>query len=140
MNKYIFILLTFVSFNSFASSFNSENEIRSYSDKLMQQVLKEDFDNAFNTMKPYWPIPAVEIDGIVNQIKLQWPIVNQRFGKPTGIEFIREERIGKSFLRYYYLHKFENHAIYWRLDFYKPVNTWKINGVNFLDTLDAIYK
>ena len=140
MNKFILIILTIISFNSFASSFKAESDIRTYSDKLMQQILKEDFDKAFDTVKLYWPMPAVEIDSIVNQIKLQWPMVNQRFGKATGIEFIREERIGKSFLRYYYLHKFNNHAIYWRIDFYKPVNVWKINGVVFLDTLDTLYE
>ena len=140
MKKLIFIALTIFSLNTAASSFKTEEEIRTFSDNLMKQIVKEEFDQAFNSVKSYWPMPAVEIDGVVNTIKQQWPVVNQRFGKPTGYEFIREERIGKSFLRYYYLHKFTNHAIYWRMDFYKPVKEWKFNSVIFLDTLDTLYE
>ena len=89
--------------------------------------------------KAYWPLPPVEIDGLANQINTQWSIVNQRFGEPTGIEFIREERLGKSFVKYYYLHKFENHAIYWKFVFYKPVDKWKINSIVFEDNLDFLF-
>jgi len=140
MRKLLLITLTIFSLNTSASSFKTESEIRVYSDRIMNQILKEDFNKAFDSIKNYWPMPSVEIDGLVNKIKQQWPLVNQRFGKPTNIEFIREERIGKSFLRYYYLHKFTNHAIYWRMDFYKPNKEWKINSVIFLDSLDVLYK
>lgn len=140
MNKYLLITLTIFSLNTFASGFKTESEIRVYSDSTMNQILNENFDKAFDSIKNYWPLPPVEIDGLVNKIKQQWPLVNQRFGKATGIEFIRKEHIGKSFLRYYYLHKFTNHAIYWRIDFYKPNKEWKINSVVFLDDLDILYK
>lgn len=136
----IFIILTTLSLGTYATGFKTESEIRTFSDNFMKQIIKEEFDPAFNLVKNYWPMPEVEIDGIVNTIKQQWPVVNQRFGKPTGFEFIRDERIGKSFIRYYYLHKFTNHAIYWRMDFYKPTEEWKINSVIFLDSLDTLYE
>ena len=77
---------------------------------------------------------------IVNQINQQWPLVDKRFGKPIDKEFIKEKRIGKSFIRFYYLHKFENHSMYWQYDFYKPHNEWKINKIIFLDSLESLYE
>ena len=126
--------------SSLAEGFKSEKDIREFTDNLMTQIVNEEFQKAFDSAKPYWPLPVVEIDGIVNKINQQWPLVSQRFGKAIGKEFIRKEDIGKSFLRYYYLHKFEKHAIYSRVDFYRPQDEWKINSVVFLDSLDVLYE
>ena len=105
----------------------------------MQHFLKAEFVEGLDMAKAYWPLPPVEIDGLANKINTQWGLVQQRFGRPTGIEFIQEERLGKSFVRFYYLHKFENHAIYWKFTYYKPKNEWKINGITFQDNLEFLF-
>lgn len=107
---------------------------------MMDHMVKGEFQGGFNLAKSYWPIPEVEIDGIVNQINMQWPLIDQRFGKSIKKEFLSKKRIGKSFVRYYYLHKFENHSIYWQIDFYKPVDEWKINSIVFLDSLETLFE
>ena len=140
MKSFIFIALFLASACAFADGFKTEKETRNFSDQLVNQIISEKFQDTFNSAKPFWPMPEVEIDGIVNRINQQWPLVKQRFGKSVGIEFIRKESIGQSFIRYYYLHKFDNHAIYWRIDFYKPRDEWKMNGVIFLDSLDVLYE
>lgn len=123
-----------------AAEFPSGTEARRFADALVQQFLQARFAEAFDRARPYWPLPAAEIDGLIEQVRQQWPVVRRRFGRPMGTEFIREEAIGDSFLRYYYLHKFEHHAIYWRFDFYRPEGGWKINSILFLDTLDDLYR
>jgi hypothetical protein len=123
-----------------AGGFKTEQEVRSFTDKLMNHFIKADFQGGLNSAKQYWPLPEVEIDGMANKIKQQWPIVDQRFGKAIAKEFVKEKRIGKSFLRYYYLHKFEKHSIYWQLDFYKPREEWQINQITFRDMLDSLYE
>ena len=57
-------------YSGLASTAGFETEIgtRKFSDKLVNQIFKEKFQIAFNSAKPYWPIPVVEIDGIVNKI------------------------------------------------------------------------
>ncbi len=55
-------------------------------------------------------------------------------------ELVQTKKIGKSFVRYIYLHKFEKHAIYWQIDFYKPRKEWKINQITYLDTLNILYE
>ena len=140
MRSIIFIALLIFASNSMAEGFMSEKQAREFSDKLMDQFITKKFKEGLDSAKPYWPIPEVEIDGLANQIAQQWPVVDQRFGQAIDKEFISEKRIGKSFLRYYYLHKFENHSIYWQMDFYKPRNEWIINSIIFLDSLEALYE
>lgn len=123
-----------------SDSFKTEEDMRIFSDKFIDIMIKSEFQKGFDSSKVYWPISAVEIDGIVNQINQQWLIVSKRFGQPVGKEFLKEERVGSSFIRYYYLHKFKMHAIYWKIDFYKAEDQWKINSIRFLDNLDALYK
>ena len=140
MKNIILFTLFILSNTVIAQDFKSENDTRKFADSFMNHIVKEKIKKAFEIAKPNWPIPTVEIDGLVNTIQQQWPIVSNRFGKSIGNEFIRKERIGKSFLRYYYLHKFNNHAMYWKIDFYKPNKTWKINTIVFQDKLDFLYE
>jgi len=140
MRSIIFVALLILVSNSIAEGLKSEKQTREFSDKIMDQFITKKFKEGLALAKPYWPIPEVEIDGLTNQIEQQWPIVDQRFGQAIGKEFISGKRIGKSFLRYYYLHKFENHSIYWQIDFYKPRNEWKVNSIIFLDSLEALYE
>ncbi|MCK5707529.1 MAG: hypothetical protein KAI43_07725 [Candidatus Aureabacteria bacterium] len=141
MKKIIFLfILIMLSNTAFAGGFKTDQDCRAFSDKLMDYFINAKFQDGLNSAKPFWPLPEVEVDSLANQIKQQWPIVDQRFGKSVSKEFVSEERIGKSFLRYYYLHKFENHSIYWRIDFYKPHAEWIINSIIFRDDLDFLFE
>ena len=133
----IFVLMAT---NGFADDLKTIEHTRNLSDRLINHFIKAEFKQGLDMAKPHWPLPEVEIDGLANKIATQWPIVDQRFGKPTGTEFLSEERIGASFVRYSYLHKFENHAIYWRITFYKPVDAWKINAIQFFDTIEPLFE
>lgn len=140
--KQFLILISILIFSTSinAAGFSSKKETRKYADKLMDYFVKKQFSAGLNDAKKYWPLPVVEIDGLANKINQQWPIVDKRFGKAISKEFIKSKSIGNSFVRYYYLHKFEKHSIYWRFDFYKPRNEWKINTLIFLDNLDSLYE
>jgi hypothetical protein len=46
---------------------------------------------------------AVEIDGLANQMNTQWLMIQQRFGKSITTEFIKESKVGDSFIQYTYL-------------------------------------
>jgi hypothetical protein len=139
MKPVIVVLILLVSGIAYANDLNTVEQTKELSDRIIDHFLKAEFQKGLELAKIHWPIPAVEVDALANQIKTQWPIVDQRFGKPTGKEFVKQERIGNSFIRYFYLHKFDNHSIYWRFTFYKPKNTWKINSIQFLDDLDALF-
>ena len=133
------VLMIIAAQSASGASLNEISDTKSLSHKIMQHFLKSEFVEGLNIAKAHWPLPPVEIDGLANKINTQWSMVQQRFGKPTGIEFIKEERLGKSFVRFYYLHKFENHAIYWKFTYYKAKNKWKVNGITFRDDLEFLF-
>ncbi len=138
--KYIFSLVILLSSAcTLADTLSSKEEIRELSDKVINQFIKKHFEEGLSLAKPYWPLSEVEIDGLANTINTQWPIVEQRFGKAIGSDFVRSEEAGDSLIRYYYLHKFNNHAIYWELTFYKPEDNWLVNSIRFRDDLNILF-
>jgi len=140
MKRIVFVLLILSICNvGYSEPIRTVLETKTLSDKVMQYFLKAEFTKGLSLAKKHWPLPPVEIDNLANTIETQWVVVKQRFGKPTGIEYIKSEKLGDSFIRYYYLHKFENHAIYWRFTYYKPKAEWKVNGITFKDSLDFLF-
>lgn len=140
MKFIIGLIFSITSTLTLASPMENIEDTEKLSDEILSLFIKNEFDEGLSKAKPFWPLPEVEIDSLGNQIKTQWPIVQNRFGNPTGFELVRTEKIGKSFVRHYYLHKFQNHAIFWKISFYKPENEWKVNGITFGDTLEALYE
>jgi hypothetical protein len=120
--------------------FSSLNNAREITDKAMGYFKLDKISEGYSVLKPYWPLPSVEIDNLINKTTTQWPMVKQRFGESLGTEFIKEERVGKSFVRYTYLHKFNNHAIRWLFILYKPKGQWVINGVSFDDNVNELFR
>lgn len=136
----ILFLSAFLPFTSFAAGVQSSAEARALSDKASILFKDEKFAKGFALLKPNWPIPTVEVDSVVNQINMQWPIVRQRFGTAVGIEFAKEETIGNSFIRYTYIHKFQNHAIKWVFVFYEPKDEWLVNAVSYDDQYQTLFR
>jgi hypothetical protein len=137
--KILFIVL-FLAQSVSAASFKDVSETKSFSNTLMQYFLREEFVEGLNMAKRYWPLPTDEIDNLATRINTQWITMQKRYGETVSMEFIKEERIGKSFVRHFYLHKFKNHAIYWRFTYYKPHDEWKLNGITFEDDLDPLFE
>jgi hypothetical protein len=110
------------------------------SDKIMQYFVKSDFDKGLRIAKEYWVLSDREIDRLETQIERQWRTINKRFGLSLDMEFIKTQKLGDSFIRYYYLQKFENHAIYWSFTFYRSKGMWQINEIIFKDDLDSLFE
>jgi hypothetical protein len=118
----------------------SVEETRKLADQAMAFAKQEKFAEAYGSVKPFWPLPAIEIDGLANQMNTQWPMVQQRFGKSLATEFIHEERVGESFIQYTYLQKFERHAIRWRFVFYRATSAWMVNAVSWDDGVSQLFQ
>ena len=118
----------------------SAAEARKVAEQTMALVKQEKFAEAYGTVKPFWPLPAVEIDGLANQMNTQWPMIQQRFGKSLTTEFVNERTVGESFIRYTYLQKFERHAVRWTFVFYKPKDRWLVNSVSWDDGVNQLFE
>jgi hypothetical protein len=114
-------------------------EAKKMTDRAVALFAEEQFAEAYGTLKPYWPLPEVEIDNLANQTSMQWPLVRQRFGATVGTEFVSQNEVGSSLARVVYLQKFQNHALRWVFHFYKPKDRWVINAVTFDDQLHLLF-
>jgi hypothetical protein len=123
-----------------ADDFASLADARKVADKAVALFRQEKIVEGYAGLKPYWPLPPVEIDNLANQTNTQWPMVKQRFGSSIATEFVEEKRVGESFARYVYLQKFRNHAIRWIFMFYKPSDRWVINSVAFDDRVGLLFE
>ncbi len=140
MKILVMVALTLLAGTTTGDAFETAEETKAFSDKIVGLFVQEKFVEGLDLTKAHWPLKPVEIDGLANQIDQQWVMVRQRFGNATGMEYVKTERIGTSFIRHSYLHKFANHAIYWRIDYYKPTDEWIVNSIVFLDQLDELYE
>lgn len=124
----------------FAESVATVAEARKVADKAVGLFKEEKFVEGYEFLKPYWPLPPVEIDSLANQTNTQWPVVRQRFGKSLATEFVTEKKVGTSFIQYIYLQKFQRHAIRWVFVFYRPADRWLINSVSFDDGISVMFE
>lgn len=76
---------------------------------------------------------------MLEQLKLQQPVMAQRFGKSIGHEFIREERVGENLLRIVQIHRFERHVMRWTFYFYRGSNGWILNTFRTDDDITQLF-
>ncbi len=105
----------------------------------MAQVAKGKMQEGLQLMKPYLIIPESEFNVMAEQLKMQEPLMKQRFGNTIGVEFVKEEEVGNSLLRIIYIQKFEKHIMRWRFYFYKPRNSWVLNTFFTDDKLQLMF-
>lgn len=95
---------------------------------------------AYARLKPYWPIPAHEVDALIYQAQGQRPTIEARFGRSLSIERAGTQVLGDSFVRYIFLEKYERHAIVWAFTFYRPGDAWVVNSALYTDDFNAMFE
>lgn len=117
-----------------AREFRSEAEMRAFTDQVMELAAAGNLKAALDLVsEAYMVVPRAELEAMTGQALLQAPMVEGRFGKSLGHEFVKEEKAGKSIVRY--VQKFEKHPVGWRFVFYKPADHWLVNSFFFSDTM-----
>jgi len=117
-----------------------QNAMASLSDQFMEQVQGEKYSDAFDLLKPYWPLEENNYNNLIDQTVEQMGGIKGNFGAVTGTDFVRAETIGSSYLRFIYLQKFEKSALRWRITFYNPSGNWLVHGVSWDDSVDSLFK
>lgn len=136
MSRIILFIALLIPSTLYARNFNSEAEIRAFTDKVMNQVASGDLKGGFNLISDaYTVVPQAELEALKGQAMLQVPAMESRFGKSIGYEFLSESRAGKSVIKFVYLQKFEKHAIVWQFIFYNPEGQWIMNSFKYSDSL-----
>lgn len=117
-----------------AREFRSEAEMRAFTDQVMELAAAGNLKAALDLVsEAYTVVPRAGLEAMTGQALLQAPMVEGRFGKSLGHEFVKEEKAGKSIVPY--VQKFEKHPVGWRFVFYKPADHWLVNSFFFSDTM-----
>jgi hypothetical protein len=122
-----------------AASLDSEEAASKLIDKVMEKVGSGDLVGGLLLLKPYSVVPESEFNVLLEQTKLQLPVIQGRFGKTLGTEFIAERLVGKSFFQIVHLQKFERHAVRWRFIFYSPSKSWVLDTFTFDDKIHLLF-
>lgn len=133
----VFFLMTTA---AHAGMIDSREAARKLTDQVMAKVISGDMEGGMILMKPYLIVPESEFNVMVEQAKLQLPVIQGRFGKVLGSEFIKEKIVGKSLLQITHIQKFEKHIMQWRFTFYSPDGKWVLNSFNFDDSIQAMFE
>ncbi len=123
-----------------AAALDNEKQLYEIASAAMAEVDKKNFSAAVEVLRPHMPLPKHEIDGLIYQINQQAPTIQERFGAPTGSELVCDQQIGTALKRITYLQKYENHAILWFFDFYRPKDKWIVNTFSFHDRWQELFK
>ncbi len=118
---FLFLLSTQV-YADKKETFSDYSEAIELSEKIMKFIEKEDYDGAYGAARKYWPLPDHEVDTLAYQTNQQVPIIQGRFGRAIGVEFVSRQQVGESFAREWYIQKYENHALVWLFTFYNGKN------------------
>jgi hypothetical protein len=122
-----------------AAPLTTPADTRALADAFMKLVAAGKVDDAFELVRPQWPIPQNEINTVKDKTGQQRKMVETRFGDILGSAFIREEKVSDFIVRYTYVEKRDVHLIRWLITFYRPLDTWKVNAIKWDDDISALF-
>jgi len=97
------------------------------------------YDDAWKRMKPAAIVPQAEFDAFAAQFASQHTNIGQRYGKPTGFEYLDDEQLGTSLLRFRYISKYERSAMRWLFVFYRTQSGWVLSDFKFDGNIMALF-
>jgi len=121
------------------ATLDSEEAASKLVEQIMAKVGAGDLEGGLLLAKPYLVMPESEANVLIEQAKVQMPLLQARIGKPIGAEFVAERSLGKSLYNVVYLQKFEKHAMRWRFLFYNASGKWTLDAINFDDKIQLLF-
>ena len=142
MKIMVFIVSVFLSFSSFAHAdiLNDKAAAKQLAAQVMDHIGKGETEKGLMLTKPYIIIPEHEFEGMLNTLRLQAPMIEQRFGKTLGSELAAIEEVGESLMLVMYIQKFEKHLMQWKFYFYKPKDHWVLNTFSTDDKIQMMFE
>ena len=139
MRKIVFLVLLLSSTFVNAEELKDQDAAEQLAKAVMELVAKGETEKGVMLTKPYTIIPDHEFEGMLSALRMQAPMIEQRFGKTIGVELASVEEVGRSLMMVMYIQKFEKHLMRWKFYFYKPKNGWVLNTFNSDDKIQLMF-
>lgn len=140
--KSVLLILSLVLFslNTLADTLPSKEKAKELAKSVMAEMGKGNMEAGTKLTKPYLIVPDDEYFALIDQMKVQQPVIEQRFGKTISVEVAAIEEVGESLMLILYLQKFDKHVLRWKFYFYKPRNEWVLNTFTFDDQIQSMFQ
>jgi hypothetical protein len=79
-----------------ADVLKSDQELKTFTERVMDKVGSGDLNAAFAVMKPFVVIPEAEFESLVVNTRAQRGVAGTRYGKAIGYECFAQEKLGQS--------------------------------------------
>ena len=133
------IFLSLLVTPAYADVLKDKNAAKSLAASVMKKVSEGKTIEGVELVKNYLIVPSAEFEIMKNQIAMQSPMLDQRFGKTIDVELAEIEEVGDSLMLILYIQKYEKHLLRWKFYFYKPKNSWVLNTFNFDDNVQNMF-
>ena len=117
----------------------NEEGIKKLCENFLDKINEEKYYEAYEMIKPYFPISEKDYGKILEETAKQLPKVKTKFGKTIGYSLAKKQENGKIFIKYTYIQKYEISVIRWSFTFYKPKKNWIINDLTFDENKEMIF-
>jgi hypothetical protein len=135
----VVLLLSHLSVSAQQPPFATPADVRKFTDAVMGLIGSGKYEDAWKRMKPASIIPPADFDAFAAQFNSQLPNFTPRYGKPNGFEYLRDQQLGTSLLRFQYIAKYERSATRWIFVFYRTSSGWVLTDFKFDGNISALF-
>ena len=114
-------------------------EIEKFTKNVMTLVGDNKVQDGLDIVSEYILLADTEFSVIKDQFDIQGPVLENRYGKVIGMEFIETKKIGSSLVNVVYLQKFEKYIVEWKFYFYKANDTWSLNTFRTSSNVETMF-
>lgn len=104
------------------------------SKKVTELFSQNKISQAFDALRPYWPLAENEIDAVEEKTLKYMNLIVDRFGPSIGIVKVKTETIADIAIRETYLIRYEYTAIRVKIIYYQNKDGWIVNSFKWDDT------
>lgn len=109
----------------------SAPEAKRASEGIVASISSGNFPGAWKELRPLSVVSSSELDVFEAQFNGQIEGIYRRFGSPLGYEFISEQVLGNSLVRYQFLIRNEKAPVRWVFVFYRADQGWVLTDFKF---------
>lgn len=114
-------------------------EAKRVAEGVVARFAAGNFPGAWNEMRQLSVAPPSEFDAFEAQFSSQAGDLLRRFGSSLGYEFISEQALGTSLVRYQFLIRHEKAPMRWYFIFYRSEKGWVLTDFKFDGNTAALF-
>lgn len=132
-----FILLFFLSFNTYSASLGSEADTKLHTEKILQSIIDYKLEDTEKLLNAYSKISKNQVKAFIEKIAFQ----RKQIGITSGYkyEFVDMKKVGKSLVRYRYLEKTESVPMVWYFFYYEDKSGWALIKFEYNDEQEMLF-